>query len=123
MSKKERKIFKKSLTLAPKITLNNKWTAWRQLESKTRNVQMKQAHSHLLLHSFNSLDSNMPFLLDRVQERLWNYGAYLAISKPRNYCHYVGRARSTNRALFMGRHMLRKFVRFGMLPGFIKERC
>jgi ribosomal protein S14 len=44
-------------------------------------------------------------------------------SKSKNLCYYVGRGRSFNRKLYMARHTIRKFARFGMLPGFIKERC
>jgi ribosomal protein S14 len=45
-----------------------------------------------------------------------------SLSFVKNYCFYVGRSRSTNRKVFMARHTFRKFARFGMLPGFIKER-
>jgi ribosomal protein S14 len=59
----------------------------------------------------------------RLHQRMWELDKRAATPKLKNYCHYIGHSRSVNRKLFMSRHMFRKFARFGMLPGFIKDRC
>jgi len=59
----------------------------------------------------------------KLQYKLANIDHRGSISKQKNYCYYIGRSRSFNRDLFMARHTFRKFARFGMLPGFVKERC
>lgn len=41
----------------------------------------------------------------------------------KNFCFFVGRGRSVSRDFYMARHTFRKFARFGLLPGIIKERC
>jgi ribosomal protein S14 len=122
MSKKKKKIFKKALTLAPKITFNHKVTVWRRPESKHLYAQVAQTYHTLLLNSLQDPTTDS-LVADRLQELRWGQDQRSAISRPRSYCYYVGRARGTNQSLFMGRHVLRKFARFGMLPGFIKERC
>jgi ribosomal protein S14 len=58
-----------------------------------------------------------------LQNKLYRLDINSSLSKQKNYCYYIGRSRSINRKLFMARHVFRKFLRFGMLPGFIKERC
>jgi ribosomal protein S14 len=81
-----------------------------------------KAYHTLLLNSLQ--DSTVTALVaSRLQDLRWGQDQRSAISRFRNYCYYVGRARGANQSLFMGRHVLRKFVRFGMLPGFVKERC
>jgi ribosomal protein S14 len=58
-----------------------------------------------------------------LTRQLHSLDHYVSVSRLKNSCFYVGRARSFNRSLFISRHTIRRFVRFGMLPGFIKERC
>lgn len=123
MSKKVKKLFKPLKTLAPKKTFNSKWTVWRQAESKANLAFEHKILNRLtiqyLMRDQMSEDSDE---LYRLQEKVWSYPAHAALSRPKNYCYYVGRARGVHRELFMSRHQLRKFARFGMLPGFIKER-
>jgi len=42
-----------------------------------------------------------------------------AINKLKNTCVFVGHSRAIHRKLYMTRHTLRRFVRFGHLPGFV----
>lgn len=60
---------------------------------------------------------------DRLQFLRFSVNKHSSISKPKNYCYYIGRSRSISRTFFMSRHMLRKFARFGMIPGLLQERC
>jgi len=126
-NKKDKKQFKPVSTIAPKILLNRKWTVWRKSETKIRDENVKQELRYLILNtieksfknSSRGANINGP-LNDKISVAMFNTNN---ISKSKNYCYYVGRARSVNRRMFMARHMFRKFARYGMLPGFIKERC
>lgn len=128
MSKKEKKIYKVKTVLAPKVSLNHKWTSWRQSESKNRQANVQNEMQQLLLESLwkdhqfkhNHFDSNIKM---QLQFKVWGLNKRSTVSKLRNYCHYIGRSRGLTRKLFMARHTFRKFARFGMLPGFVKERC
>ena len=129
MAKKTKKVFKEKSKLATKISLNNKWTVWRQSEMKNRQANALSEIKKLILLSLwkdhkvtASKNFNNDFKM-RLQYRVWELNKRASTSKLKNYCHYIGRSRSVNRKLFMARHMFRKFARFGMLPGFIKERC
>ena len=129
MAKKAKKVFKEKSQLAPKASLNRKWTVWRQAEMKNRQANALNEMKKLMLLSLwkdHQLTLNKNFNNDlkmRLQYRIWELDKRAATPKLKNYCHYIGRSRSVNRKLFMARHMFRKFARFGMLPGFIKERC
>lgn len=128
MAKKEKKIYKSKATLATKISLNHKWTSWRQSESKNRQANAQNEFQKLLVESLwkdhqfknNSTDSNIKM---QLQVKVWDLNKRASSPKLRNYCHYIGRSRGLTRKLFMARHTFRKFARFGMLPGFTKERC
>jgi ribosomal protein S14 len=128
MAQKEKKIYKAASTLAPKVSLNHRWTSWRQNETKNREANASEAEKKLLLLSLwkdHQLD-NSRFSLNlkvNLQHKLWQLNKRSSVSKTRNYCHYIGRSRGLTRKLFMARHTFRKFARFGMLPGFVKERC
>jgi ribosomal protein S14 len=129
MAKKLKNVFKKKLVLAPKVSLNRKWTVWRQSEMKNRQANAQHELKKLALQSLwkdHKVTPNKYFNNDykmRIQFRIWELDKRASTSKLKNYCHYIGRSRSVNRKLFMARHMFRKFARFGMLPGFVKERC
>jgi len=128
MAQKEKKIYKVAPTLAPKTSLNHKWTSWRQNETKNRKAGAANEEKKLLLFSLwkdHQLE-NSRFSLNlkvHLQHQMWQLNKRSSISKTRNYCHYIGRSRGLTRKLFMARHTFRKFARFGMLPGFVKERC
>jgi ribosomal protein S14 len=128
MAKKDKKIYKASPVLAPKISLNHKWTSWRQVETKNRLANANNAEKKLLLlslwkdHQVENTRLSFNIKMD-LQHRIWYMDKRSSISKLRNYCHYIGRSRGLTRKLFMARHTFRKFARFGMLPGFVKERC
>lgn len=128
MAQKVKKIYKAAPTLAPKISLNHKWTSWRQNETKNRVANNRNAEKKLLLlslwkdHQLESSRLNLNLKV-HLQHQIWYLNKRSSISKTRNYCHYIGRSRGLTRKLFMARHTFRKFARFGMLPGFVKERC
>lgn len=123
-----KKVFKVNAKLAPKASLNRKWTVWRAAEMKNRQANAVNEMKKLVLLSLwkdHQLTTNKNFNNDlkmRLQYRMWDLDKRASTPKLKNYCHYIGRARSVNRQLFMARHMFRKFARFGMLPGFVKER-
>ena len=135
MAKRVKKVYKAKLTLAPKASLNRKWTVWRQSEMKNRQANALSEMKKLVLqslwkdHQVVQLETKKKTKLFnnnykmRLQYRIWELDKRASISKLKNYDHYIGRSRSVNRKLFMSRHTFRKFARFGMLPGFIKERC
>lgn len=128
MSKKDKKIYKANSVLVPKISLNHKWTSWRQGETKNRVANANNAEKKLLLLSLwkdHQLENNRVSLNIKMdlQHKIWQMDKRSSSSKLRNYCHYIGRSRGLTRKLFMARHTFRKFARFGMLPGFVKERC
>lgn len=129
MAKKIKKVYKARLKLAPKASLNRKWTVWRQAEMKNRQSNALSEMKKLLLNALwkdHQLTGNKNFNSDykmRLHYRIWELDKRAATPRVKNYCHYIGRSRSVNRKLFMSRHMFRKFARFGMLPGFVKERC
>ena len=129
MAKKEKKVYKQNLVLAPKISLNRKWTVWRQLETKNRQANVRDEIKKIVLDSLqkslpqNKQSNNIKQYEFILNFKHWNQDVRSSKSRTKNYCHYVGRSRSVNRKMFMARHMFRKFARFGMLPGFIKERC
>jgi ribosomal protein S14 len=130
MSGKDKKPFKLTLNIKPKISINKRWTIWRKIETNNRLVFINGELSRI---SLTSLYKNNTKIYKNIQlNNMYNH--YLSnklneidtrasISKQKNYCYYIGRSRSINRNLFMARHTFRKFARFGMLPGFIKERC
>jgi ribosomal protein S14 len=127
MAKKEKKVYKAQPVLATKISLNHKWTSWRQNEAKNRRANASNELKKLLLHALwkdhqfkdrSNLNSKV-----QLQYKIWEMDKRASTPKLRNYCHYIGRSRGVTRKLFMARHTLRKFARFGMLPGFTKERC
>jgi len=129
MAKKVKKIYKPRLKLAPKASLNRKWTVWRQAEMKNRQASALNEMKGLVLRALwkdlqvsgdKNLDSDQRM---RLHHRIWEMDKRAAAPRTKNYCHYIGRSRSVNRKLFMSRHIFRKFARFGMLPGFTKERC
>lgn len=127
MHKKDKKIYKAKSVLATKATLNHKWTSWRQGEIKNREASELHSLKKLALETlwkdrqnkklFESINITM-----QLQFKIWNLDKRAAVSKTRNYCQYIGRSRGFYRKLFMSRHILRKFARFGMLPGLTKER-
>lgn len=126
--KKLKKVFKPQLTLAPKLALNQRWVRWRQHESKSREAAADNSIKLLILTSLlkdHQKIDNLKFSRDskmKLHYQIWSLNKQASVSKSRNYCHYIGRSRSVNRKLYMARHTFRKFARFGMLPGFIKER-
>lgn len=129
MAKKEKKVYKVKSVLASKVSLNRKWTVWRQAEMKNRQANALYEMKKLMLQSLwkdhQELEDKRlvnDFKM-RLQHQMWQMDKRASTPKLRNYCHYIGRSRSVNRKLFMARHTLRKFARFGMLPGFVKERC
>lgn len=129
MAKKQKKIYKPNLLIAPKVSINRKWTVWREQESKSRNIAVLSEIKKLFLESliknnqYNSIinSSNISY---KTQSLVNSQKLLKKSSKSyiKNYCFYVGRSRSTNRKVYMARHVFRKFARFGMLPGFMKER-
>jgi ribosomal protein S14 len=130
MSKKDKKLFKSLLNIAPKISINKRWTTWRKTEVNNRLEFVNNEINKLAL--FSLLKSNIKSIKNiqfnnmynqYLQNKLYNINIKSSITKQKNYCHYIGKSRSINRKLFMSRHTFRKFLRFGMLPGFIKERC
>lgn len=128
MAKKEKKIYKPKAVLATKVSLNHKWTSWRQSESKNRQANAQSEFQKLLVeslwkdHQFKHNLTNSIVKM-QLQTKVWGLNKRASSSKLRNYCHYIGRSRGLIRKLFMARHTFRKFARFGMLPGFTKERC
>lgn len=127
MAKKEKKVYKIQPTLAVKTSLNHKWTSWRQSETKNRQANASNELKKMLLQSLwkdnqfkGRVNSNSKV---QLQHKIWQMDKRASMPKLRNYCHYIGRSRGVTRKLFMARHTLRKFARFGMLPGFTKERC
>lgn len=128
MTKKVKKIYKEKPILASKISLNHKWTSWRQNETKNRLANASNVQKKLLLlslwkdHQLENTKLNFNLKIS-LQYKIWQLDKRSSSSKLRNYCHYVGRSRGLTRKLFIARHTFRKFVRFGMLPGFVKERC
>lgn len=129
MVKKGKKIFKSKSKLAQKISINKKWTIWRKIEMKNRNELMLNEQKKVTIQSlFYDQNNQLPQKLNssyktELQYKIANTNNRGSISKQKNYCYYIGRSRSFNRDLFMARHTFRKFARFGMLPGFVKERC
>ena len=126
--KKQKKIFKPQSVLAPKLSLNQRWVRWRQQETKSREAAANNDVKKLALISLwkdhqktDSLKFNRDYKM-KLHHQIWSINKQASISKSRNYCYYIGRSRSVNRKLYMARHTFRKFARFGMLPGFIKER-
>jgi ribosomal protein S14 len=135
MSKKIKKVYKPHLKIAPKLTVNRKWTVWRNIETQNRESAVINETKKIVLHylqknnliarKFSNLDTKkiLPYYHASVQVKLEAQNKRASYAKLKNYCHYVGRSRSVNRKMFMARHVFRKFARFGMLPGFVKERC
>lgn len=129
MVKKEKKIFKPKSQLAQKVSINKKWTIWRKIETKNREKMMLNEVKTMTFQSlFYDQNQYFPQKLNNSYKSKLNYKLSTinirgSISKQKNYCYYIGRSRSFNRDLFMARHTFRKFARFGMLPGFVKERC
>lgn len=127
MHKKEKKIYKIKSILATKASLNHKWTNWRQIEIKNRETNELHSLKKLVSESlWKDHQNKKPFesinITMQLQFKIWKLDKRAAISKTRNYCQYIGRSRGFYRKLFMSRHILRKFARFGMLPGLTKER-
>lgn len=124
MGKKEKKVFKNKKILSQKISINKRWTTWRKIETNNRlnlyNRELNKLIIISLLKSSSKLKNNYKQFLNY---KLYTNSILSSISKQKNYCYYIGRSRSVNRNLYMARHTFRKFLRFGMLPGFIKERC
>lgn len=129
MVKKEKKIFKPKSKLAQKISINKKWTIWRKIEMKNRkNLMLSELKKTTLQSLFYDQNQQLYQKLNNsykteLQYKISDINSRGSISKQKNYCYYIGRSRSFNRDLFMARHTFRKFARFGMLPGFVKERC
>jgi ribosomal protein S14 len=129
MVKKEKKIFKPKSKLAQKLTINKKWTIWRKIEMKNREkLVLNELKKTTLQSLFYDQNQQLYQKLNNsykteLQYKISNMNSRGSISKQKNYCYYIGRSRSFNRDLFMARHTFRKFARFGMLPGFVKERC
>jgi len=128
---KRKKIYKIKRKIAPKITLNRKLVVWRQAETKSREFAALEEIKKLIIVSLQKnyqsfLNKNLAKDVNYFRLQLlcknWEINKLSSWSHIKNYCHYVGRARSVNKKLFMSRHSFRKFARFGMLPGFIKER-
>jgi len=128
MYKKDKKIFKEERILSQKISINKRWTNWRKFEMSNKMNLLLNEIKNLIVSSLYK-NKNSLFLSKKTKI---NYRQFIQnkinskkgfISKNKNYCYYIGRSRSYNRNLFMARHTFRKFARFGMLPGFIKERC
>ena len=123
MHKKDKKTFKASPTIKPRLTIRNKWTDWRASETKKLAAQTNSAVKNLVLKSLLQ-DQTIPELdRDRLYFLRFSMDKHSFSSKPKNYCYYIGRSRSISRTFFMSRHMLRKFARFGMIPGLLQERC
>lgn len=76
-------------------------------------------------HSVNELQLNdfLQIIKLRLEERIYQFDKHSYKSLLKNYCHFIGRGRSLNRKFFIARHTLRKFIRFGIIPGIIQERC
>lgn len=95
---------------------------------KTRQAAAANSIKKLaILSLFKDLQSSALMKFDndskmRLGHQIWHLNKRAGSSRSRNYCHYIGRSRSINRKLYMARHTFRKFARFGMLPGFVKER-
>lgn len=123
MSKKDKKIFKKSPVIVPKLTVRNKWTVWRTSETKKLSAQSANVVRNLILHSLLLDQTSEEEVRDRIQYLRFLTDKNSSISKPKNYCYYTGRSRSVTRCFFMSRHILRKFARFGIMSGLIQERC
>lgn len=123
--KKIKKIYKPQNTLAQNLSFNKKITTWRQIEMKKRKSYSLFYTSALIFQTLwkdnTFVAQNDVFTKINIQFLKWNLNKYASNSKLKTYCHYIGRSRSVNNKLYMARHTLRKFVRFGMLPGFIKE--
>ena len=121
--KKQKKIFKAALTLAPRVTLNRRWTNWRQKDSKlTASLEL----SVLKKLSYNTLvkDQCLAASLDSaVKKKVIGPSKLYYSSQIKNYCLFVGRPRSVSSRLFLARHTFRKFLRVGLLSGFTKSRC
>ena len=124
----KKKIFKKKPIRARNIMEVSSWTAsWR----------IKQVHINKLLLMNNLKKYIYKFMQqDLIHNNILRSKndfnnlytkAYMGInknaseSKLKNFCYYVGRARAVNRDLYMTRHVLRKFGRFGCLPGLIRN--
>jgi len=124
MSNKNKKVFKKLRALAPKVSINNRWVNWRQNETKNRQNQVKNEIKKLVLKSLwidQTIDLSS-IVTTELQKKMWEISKRASDSHIKNYCHYIGRSRSYNRKMFMARHTLRKFSRFGLIPGLTQER-
>jgi ribosomal protein S14 len=127
MTKKKKKIFKHHSKLAPKININKKTINWRQLETKNQLLNEKNQLKKIILYSmfrddFNYLNNDKNLIRLRLNFLIQKFTKNACISTLKNRCFYIGRSRGMNAKLFMSRHVFRKFARFGMLPGFMKER-
>lgn len=127
---KKKKIYKINSVIAPKVSTNRKWTVWREQETKARTTavinELKKLFFKYMLTNNALINNNNSKSLMLYKVKLLDVIQKItkksSLSFVKNYCFYVGRSRSTNRKVFMARHTFRKFARFGMLPGFIKER-
>ena len=132
MAKKQKKIYKPNLLIAPKVSINRKWTVWREQETKARHTaalnEIKKLFIESLIKNNQYLSTlvlenkNINFYKTKLLKNTQKLTKKSSKSYIKNYCLYVGRSRSTNRKVYMARHVFRKFARFGMLPGFMKER-
>lgn len=87
------------------------------------NAQQKLIFKKLILDSFKFDQTTSEDVQDRLFHLYSKINKNSASSKPKNYCFFIGRGRSVNRSLFMSRHIMRKFARFGMIQGLTRDRC
>lgn len=95
---------------------------WRSASSRALAAFTLGRHSSIADESLSrdSLFSRTPMTRRWLSTRAQRFSVRGATPKLKLRCIFVGRGRSTSQELFMARHTFRKFLRLGMLPGFIK---
>lgn len=127
MSKKIKKLFKSRPILAPKVSSNPRLSSWKNAEYAalvhSSNVKLSKLFTKQLYHFFGSFENTGQLIsLLRLSIQHLHFDKNVHASS-KNFCYYTGRSRGFNRQLLISRHVIRKFARFGMLPGLIKENA
>jgi len=128
MTKKNKKQFRPISSLAPKIALNSKLVTWRNRENEVRHLFSNKIFQSMVHRQVTCFLASTHEELSEDQEGLDAFIIRATPSnshkfhRPKGLCFTTGRGRSFQQRINMSRHTIRMLVRFGMLPGLIKER-
>ena len=108
---------------------NKKTTRWvsgynRDLQTKIILSQIKSDLSKTLLKSYffdQRIVGSASVYRSQLQHKISKLDAKSALSKPKNFCLFLGKGSTYNRKLFISRQIFRKLVGTGLISGLQKS--